>query len=51
MISWKASLQSVVALSTTKVEFMALIEATKEALWLQGVVGEFGVQQEPVFSF
>ena len=34
VISWKASLQSVVALSTTEAEFMALTEATKEALWL-----------------
>ena len=34
VISWKALLQSVVALSTTKAEFMALTKATKEALWL-----------------
>ena len=48
VISWKASLQSMVALSTTEVEFMALTEATKEALWLQGLIGEFGVKQDSV---
>ena len=48
VISWKASLQSVVALSTTEAEFMALTEATKEALWLQGLVGELGVKQGTV---
>lgn len=31
---------------------MAIVEATKEALWLRGLVEEFGVKQEvvPVFS-
>ena len=51
VISWKASLQSVVALSTTEAEFMAITEATKEALWLQGLVGELGVKQEHVSVF
>ncbi|RVW69880.1 Retrovirus-related Pol polyprotein from transposon TNT 1-94 [Vitis vinifera] len=31
-VSWKANLQSVVALSTTEVEYMAMIEAVKEAI-------------------
>ena len=44
-VSWKASLQTVVALSTIEVEFMAITEAAKEALWLQGLIGEFGVKQ------
>ena len=39
-ISWKAQLQSVVALSTTEAEFMATTEAFKEALWLQGILQE-----------
>ena len=30
IVSWKASLQSVVALSTTEAEFMALTKATKD---------------------
>ncbi|XP_056687490.1 secreted RxLR effector protein 161-like [Spinacia oleracea] len=40
-VSWKSTLQDVVALSTTKVEFMAITEAFKEAKWLKGLVGEF----------
>ncbi|KAL5556131.1 hypothetical protein UlMin_038367 [Ulmus minor] len=32
-ISWKAQLQPVVALSTTKAEYIAATEAIKEALW------------------
>ena len=31
------------ALSTTKVEYMAAGKAAKEAIWLIGVVGSFGV--------
>ena len=42
-ISWKASLQKVVALSTTEAEYMALTEAIKEAIWLLGLVKELKV--------
>ena len=31
-VSWKSTLQATVALSTTKVEYMALAEAIKEAI-------------------
>ncbi|KAH9753276.1 hypothetical protein KPL71_015010 [Citrus sinensis] len=41
-ISWKSSLQSVVALSTTEAEYIALTEAVKEAIWLRGLVTELG---------
>ena len=34
-ISWKSCLQSVVALSTTEAEYMAMNEAAKEAMWLK----------------
>ncbi|KAE8684024.1 hypothetical protein F3Y22_tig00111160pilonHSYRG00030 [Hibiscus syriacus] len=44
-ICWKSTVQSVVALSTTEVEYMAAAEAAKEALWLTGLVKELGVQQ------
>ncbi|KAE8694509.1 hypothetical protein F3Y22_tig00110782pilonHSYRG00026 [Hibiscus syriacus] len=44
-ICWKSIVQSVMALSTTEVEYMAAAEATKEALWLTGLVKELGVQQ------
>ena len=42
-ISWKSTLQTTVALSTTKVEYMALTEALKEAIWLGGLLDELGV--------
>nr|GEW04787.1 retrotransposon protein, putative, Ty1-copia subclass [Tanacetum cinerariifolium] len=34
VVSWKAMLQHVAALSTTDAEYMALTEAVKEAIWL-----------------
>ena len=40
VVSWKANLQSVVALSTTESEYIALTEAIKEAIWLKGFVEE-----------
>jgi hypothetical protein len=36
-MSWKARLQDTVVLSTTEVEYMAIAEVTKEALWLKGI--------------
>ena len=44
-ISWKTTLQLVMALSTMKVEYMAVTEAIKEALWLKGLFGEFSLHQ------
>jgi hypothetical protein len=43
-ISWKATLQSTVALSTTEAEYMAVTEAVKEAIWLKGLVGDLGLK-------
>ncbi|KAH9670332.1 hypothetical protein KPL70_016941 [Citrus sinensis] len=48
LINWKATMQYVVALSTTEAEYTAAIEAVKEALWLQGLFGELGVRQKSV---
>lgn len=45
-ISWKSSLQSVVALSTTESEYMAVTEAFKEALWLKELCEELEHKQE-----
>jgi hypothetical protein len=39
------ALQQTVALSTTKVEFMSLTEAMKEAIWLHGFLGDLGIEQ------
>nr|GEZ04430.1 retrovirus-related Pol polyprotein from transposon TNT 1-94 [Tanacetum cinerariifolium] len=46
LISWKSTLQSTTALSTTEAEYMAMTEAVKEAIWLQGLLGELGIKQK-----
>jgi hypothetical protein len=42
-ICWKSMIQSTVAMSTTKAEYMSTAEAAKEALWLTGLVKELGI--------
>ncbi|GJS00082.1 retrovirus-related pol polyprotein from transposon TNT 1-94 [Tanacetum coccineum] len=44
VVTWKAMLQHVVALSTTEAEYMALTEAVKEAIWLRGLLEELGIE-------
>jgi len=44
-ISWKASQQSVVVLSTIEAEYMALAEGVKEAIWLKGIINKLGIAQ------
>uniref|UniRef100_A0A2N9FYY5 Integrase catalytic domain-containing protein n=1 Tax=Fagus sylvatica TaxID=28930 RepID=A0A2N9FYY5_FAGSY len=44
-ICWKSTLQSIVAMSTTEAEYMAVAEAVKEVLWLKGLVKELGLNQ------
>ncbi|KAL0426860.1 UNVERIFIED_CONTAM: Retrovirus-related Pol polyprotein from transposon TNT 1-94 [Sesamum latifolium] len=44
-ICWKSTVQSIVALSTTEAEYMAVAEVAKEALWLNGLAKELGVEQ------
>nr|AAL75759.1 Putative pol polyprotein [Oryza sativa Japonica Group]AAL91607.1 Putative pol polyprotein [Oryza sativa Japonica Group]AAP51772.1 retrotransposon protein, putative, Ty1-copia subclass [Oryza sativa Japonica Group] len=39
-MSWKATLQPVVAQSTTEAEYMAIAEACKESVWLKGLFAE-----------
>ena len=48
LVCWKSTIQSIVALSTTEAEYMTIVEAAKEALWLTGLVNELGVQQGEV---
>lgn len=45
-ISWKSKLQPIVSLSTTKVEYIVVTDAIKEALWLKGLQMELEVIQE-----
>ncbi|WVZ12067.1 hypothetical protein V8G54_016597 [Vigna mungo] len=47
-VSWRSTLQSVVALSTTEAEYYALAEGVKEALWLKGLVRELGFDKKSV---
>nr|GEV73188.1 hypothetical protein [Tanacetum cinerariifolium] len=48
VVSWKAALQHIMALSTTKVEYMAPTEAVKEAIWLRGLLEEFDIELNTV---
>ena len=41
-ISWGSKLQKVVVLSTTKVEYVAMIERAKDMIWLQTFIKELG---------
>ena len=50
-VSWKSTLQSTVVLSTTEAEYMAITEAVKEAIWLQGLLDDLGVGQKQVIVF
>ena len=47
-ISWKSTLQCVVALSTTESEYIASISAVKESFWTKGIAAEFEVEQSVV---
>jgi hypothetical protein len=44
-ITWKSKKQSVIALSTTESEYVALSEAGREAIWLRNLYGELGFPQ------
>ena len=41
-VSWISRLQKVKALSTTEVEYVAAIEASKEMIWLQCFLEDLG---------
>jgi hypothetical protein len=47
-ISWMSKRQVVVALSTTKDEYMASTHASKEAVWLQRLCSGIGLVQQVV---
>ncbi|CAN1807780.1 Retrovirus-related Pol polyprotein from transposon TNT 1-94 [Linum perenne] len=44
-VSWVSQLQKIVALSTTEAEYVAITEASKEMIWLQGLLAELGFEQ------
>jgi hypothetical protein len=39
-------LQKIVTISTTEAEYVAVTEASKELIWLQGLLTELGFEQE-----
>jgi len=45
-VSWHSILQYIVALSTIEAEYMTMTEAMKEAIWLQGLVDDLGIDQD-----
>jgi hypothetical protein len=45
-ISWSCKKQGSVALSTTEAEYMALVQAAKESIWLQRLLKELGREAE-----
>lgn len=51
VLSWKVNLQTIVALSTTEAEYVAITEAAKEAIWLKGVLTELTGKQLSVKAF
>lgn len=42
-VSWKSQMQSIVSLSSTEAEYVALCDALKEAIWLQGLLFEINL--------
>ena len=45
-ISWKSKRQSVVALSSTEAEYVALSSATQEIVWLRSLLAAMGLEQK-----
>ena len=45
-ISWSSHIQKIVALSTIVAEYVAVIEAAKEMIWLYSLLDELGKKQE-----
>jgi hypothetical protein len=46
-----SKLQNIVTLFTNEAEYMASSHACKKAIWLQGLLGEFGRMQDKVKVF
>jgi hypothetical protein len=41
--SWKLTLTSIVALSTTEAKYIAVVKALKEAIWFKGLVSDMSL--------
>ncbi|KAJ4703769.1 Retrovirus-related Pol polyprotein from transposon TNT 1-94 [Melia azedarach] len=51
VVSWKATLQPIMTLSTTEAEYMALTEAAKEGIWLKGLVSDLGLHHDQAIVY
>uniref|UniRef100_A0A151UIC2 Retrovirus-related Pol polyprotein from transposon TNT 1-94 n=1 Tax=Cajanus cajan TaxID=3821 RepID=A0A151UIC2_CAJCA len=45
-VSWKSKLQVRVSLSTTKVKYVAILEAAREMIWLKNFLKALGKEQD-----
>ena len=45
-IRWSSKKQSVIALSSTEAEYIGVVNASTQCLWLQGLLGECGFESE-----
>ena len=45
-VSWRSTLQSIIALSITEVEYISMIKAIKEGIWLQGLLDDLRIDQD-----
>ena len=51
-VSWSAKWQELISLSTTKIEYVAVTHAAKEALWLCSLISQlFGIILPPTILF
>ena len=44
-VTWSCKKQQALALSSTKVEYRATVNASQEALWLRQILSDFGFEQ------
>ena len=45
-VSWRSILQPTATLSTTEAEYMAMMEAMKDAVWFQRLLDDLGIEQD-----
>jgi len=46
LVSWRSTLQSMIAFSTTNTKYIAVMEVFKEAIWLYGLTEDLRIVQE-----
>ena len=45
-INCSSKKQSAISLSSTEVEYIGAVNVTTQCLWLQGILGELGIESE-----